>query len=151
MEITVGIIGTIFSILGAAISIHQAKKASNEKMESEKIKNYLIEKFDNYRDSQLRQEINSTIDKLSDLKYQTTELYSLPADAISNNLKSVSDLINKILSQKIFDEPEIKKNITKAQKIVDEFNINNYRMLISPLINYLSNVSRNIDIKIRKN
>jgi len=57
-------IGTGVSVFAAVFSLIQARNARKSKNDAEKLKNYLIEKYTNYNDSQLRTKIIIILDQI---------------------------------------------------------------------------------------
>ena len=64
--------------------------------------------------------------------------------------KSVSLLLVNIRSQKIYEEPDIKKAITKSEQIIKNLNEKDFSDQISELLGYLSDIARHIDISQRR-
>ena len=58
-------IAAVISILSAIVSVYQAYKAKQQRTETEKIKDFVIEKFTVYIDSKLLTEVRSIQEELN--------------------------------------------------------------------------------------
>mgnify|MGYP001450505020 CR=1 FL=1 len=139
-------IGTTVSILAALFSLWQALKA---KKESEKIKNYIIEKYSNYENAQLRTEINLALQELNKIKYKIFN--QLQTTSGGKKFEVIENLIIKTKSQKIYEILEVKNSIDLCTKILNILNANKFKEQISELISCLANISRYIDKTVRSN
>jgi hypothetical protein len=138
------IIGVLLSLIGAGISIYQAYKSSQSKNEAEKVKDYLIEKFDNYENSQLRSEIRNANQIISDIKSR-----SLYNETSERDMGKIELLLTTIMSQKIYETGKVKESIDNCHKLLQKITNDNFKTVLSRINSQLANVSREIDKTIR--
>ena len=101
-------IGTVISVLSAVFSIFQAIKAKKAKTQAENIKNYLIEKYSNYEEAQIKSEISQLLIRLNRITTQTF-------DFVLNDHKEVFEnclnLTHKIMGLELYEKDDIKSYI----------------------------------------
>lgn len=143
----ISIIGTVVSVIAAIFSFIQAIKAKKEKSESQKIKEYIIEKYANYNDSQLRIEIVNVLRDLSKIRKKAFE--QNPLTTGRKLFDDISQLLIKIQSQKIYETEAITNSVKACNLIIDNLNKTKFSEQMSDLIGHLSDIARHIDNSIR--
>lgn len=141
-------IAAIISILSAIVSVYQAYKAKQQRTETEKVKDFVIEKFTVYIESKLLSEIHSIQEELN--KNRKKPFTNNPLMISQKLYNSVSLLLLNIRSQKIYEEPDIKEAITKSEEIIKNLNEKDFSDQISDLLGCLSDIARHIDISQRR-
>ncbi|TGM58569.1 hypothetical protein [Leptospira adleri] len=147
-ELIIGIIGTIASLVGAFISWNEARKAKNEKNEVIKIKNYMVERYDQYEDTKLRAKIIAILQGLGQLKNKNPGNLLLGKN-IKTDLQECESLLHEIMTLKIYEISDIKNNVSESLDFLNLINITNYGSSIDKIIYNLANISRKIDIRIK--
>lgn len=142
------LIGTIASLAGAGISIWQARSAKKAKTESQIIRKELSEKYDRYDEAQLRNEINTAINKINELK--SSLVAELP---LSRNyqevVKMISTVLAGIMSKKIYENDLVRKAVDRSMKLVDTIDDQNIKRILGMILKNLAEVSRHVDVGIR--
>jgi len=136
----VGLVGSIVSIMSAFFAGISWYKARKNKSEAEKIKDEIFRKFNSLNDIQLMQEINLTIKNVNDRTFgPNKERDSLGKEGFND----VYQLLSKIQSQIIYNNPDVSKNVRNCQKLLSNNKLSDDE--ISKLTGFLSNISRKID------
>ncbi|NLM00705.1 MAG: hypothetical protein GX220_04550 [Treponema sp.] len=141
------VIGTAVSVIAAIFSFIQATKSKKEKSESQKIKEYIIEKYANYNDSQLRIEIVHVLKDLSKIRKKPFE--QNPLTTGRKIFDDISQLLIKIQSQKIYETEVITNSVNACNLIITNLDKTTFSEQMSDLIGHLSDIARHIDNSIR--
>ena len=144
---TISVIGSIVSIVAAGFSCCQAINARKEKSEAQKIKDYIIEKYANYNNSQVRNEIVSILKELS--KNRNKPFDQNPLTTGRRLFNDISQLLIKIRSQQLYESEQINKSVNECNLIISKFDKHKFSEQISDLIGHLSDIARHIDNSIR--
>ena len=144
---TISVIGSIVSIVAAGFSCCQAINARKEKSEAQKIKDYIIEKYANYNNSQVRNEIVSILKELS--KNRNKPFDQNPLTTGRRLFNDISQLLIKIRSQQLYESEQINKSVNECNLIISKFDKHKFSEQMSDLIGYLSDIARHIDNSIR--
>ena len=142
------LIGTIASVVGAWISICQARGAKKAKTEAQVIRDELIEKHDRYDDAQLRNEINTAINKINELKSSIDPKLPLSRN-YKDVVKMISDVLTGIMTKKIYEKDIVKKAVDNSMGLLDKIDDQNIKPILGKILKNLADVSRHIDIDVR--
>ena len=141
-------VAAVFSILAAIFSFYQAYKAKKQRAETEKVKDYVVERFSIYIESRLCSEIHSIQEELN--KNRKKPFNNNPLMISRKLYNSVSLLLVNIRSQKIYEESDVKKAVKKSEQIVKNLNEKKFSDQISDLLGCLSDIARHIDVSQRR-
>jgi len=141
-------IGTGVSVFAAVFSLIQARNARKSKNDAEKLKNYLIEKYTNYNDSQLRTKIIIILDQIC--RNRAKSFSQNPLAKKGKLYTELSALLIEIRSQKIYEIEIITENINRCEAILSNFDEVKYSDQMSDIIGSLTNIARHIDVSIRR-
>lgn len=140
----VGLIASVVSIVSAFFAVLSWIKSRKNKNATEKMRDDIYKKFVSLNDVQLMNEINLTIKSITERSFGKNRTTSSVGKSGFND---VLQLLNKIKSQQIYNQPEIAKQVNKGIKILKSSSLTDDQII--DLTDCLTNISRIIDTKER--
>ena len=105
-------------------------------------------KHDRYDDAQLRNEINTAINKINELKSSIDPKLPLSRN-YKDVVKMISDVLTGIMTKKIYEKDIVKKAVDNSMGLLDKIDDQNIKPILGKILKNLSDVSRHIDIDVR--